>query len=211
MRSDPRSAGDGDSLAPYGVRPVLEVEEPQAGRAPPYGCRDPHPHPSDGPRQRRLGRSAHPRGAAQARLRRQRGHGVARYASTFHTAIADMAHVPRQPHAPCRGDRLLRSAHGDLPLAVRVRRPGPRTTTHRALQRHRRPLRLCTDHVIVTGAAHLRRVLREYVAYYNADRTHLGLDKDAPAPRPVLPPGRGQVIALSRVGGLHHRYDRRAA
>ena len=71
--------------------------------------------------------------------------------------------------------------------------------------------RECTDHVIVTGAAHLRRVLREYVVYYNADRTHLALDKDSPAPRPVRPPGCGRVIALPRVGGLHHRYDRRAA
>jgi transposase InsO family protein len=71
--------------------------------------------------------------------------------------------------------------------------------------------RECTDHVIVTGAAHLRRVLRAYVAYYNADRPHLALDKDSPATRPVRPPGRGQVIAVPRVGGLHHRYDRRAA
>ena len=71
--------------------------------------------------------------------------------------------------------------------------------------------RECTDHVIVTGAAHLRRVLREYVAYYNADRTHVALDKDSPATRLVLPPGRGRVLALPRVGGLHHRYDRRAA
>ena len=71
--------------------------------------------------------------------------------------------------------------------------------------------RECTDHVIVTGATHLRRVLREYVAYYNADRTHVALDKDSPTTRSVLPPGRGRVIALSRVGGLHHRYDRRAA
>jgi len=71
--------------------------------------------------------------------------------------------------------------------------------------------RECTDHIIVTGAAHLRRVLREYVAYYNADRTHVALDKDSPATRPVLSPGYGRVIALPRVGGLHHRYDRRAA
>jgi putative transposase len=71
--------------------------------------------------------------------------------------------------------------------------------------------RECTDHVIVTGATHLRLLLREYVAYYNADRTHVALDKDSPATRPVLPPGRGQVTALPRVGGLHHRYERRAA
>jgi len=71
--------------------------------------------------------------------------------------------------------------------------------------------RECTDHVIVMSASHLRRMLREYVAYYNADRTDLALDKDSPATRPVLPPGRGQVIARPRVGGLHRRYDRRAA
>jgi putative transposase len=70
--------------------------------------------------------------------------------------------------------------------------------------------RECTDHVIVMGASHLRRVLLAYVAYYNADRTHAALDKDSPATRSALPPGRGQAIARPRVGGLHHRYDRRA-
>ena len=58
---DDREACDGDPLAPQGVRPVLEVDESQAGRATPYGRRDSHPHPRDGPRQRRLGRAAHPR------------------------------------------------------------------------------------------------------------------------------------------------------
>jgi hypothetical protein len=41
--------------------------------------------------------------------------------------------------------------------------------------------------------------------------THVALDKNSPATKPVLPPGHGRVIALPRVGGLHHRYDRRAA
>jgi transposase InsO family protein len=71
--------------------------------------------------------------------------------------------------------------------------------------------RECTDHVIVTGVAHLQRVLRAYVVYYNTDRTHLALAKDPPVPRSVRPPGYGQVIGLPRVGGLHHRYERRAA
>jgi len=26
-----------------------------------------------------------------------------------------------------------------------------------------------------------------------------------------MPPGNGQVIAIPQVGGLHHRYERRAA
>jgi putative transposase len=53
-------------------------------------------------------------------------------------------------------------------------------------------------------------VIRGYVDYYHADRTHLGLDKDAPDERELEPPV-GEVIAFPRVGGLHHRYSRRAA
>jgi transposase InsO family protein len=71
--------------------------------------------------------------------------------------------------------------------------------------------RECLDHVIVLTAAGLRRVLHEYVAYYSHTRTHLGLEKDAPLPRPVTPLTAGRVIAIPQVGGLHHRYERRAA
>jgi hypothetical protein len=38
----------------------------------------------------------------------------------------------------------------------------------------------CLDHVIVFGEAHLRRILREYAAYYNGLRTHRALNRDAP-------------------------------
>jgi hypothetical protein len=34
--------------------------------------------------------------------------------------------------------------------------------------------------------------------------------KDAPEPRPAQPPERGRVVAVPQVGGLHHRYQRRA-
>jgi len=37
------------------------------------------------------------------------------------------------------------------------------------------------------------------------------LDKDAPIPRAVQPAEGGRVIELPEVGGLHHRYERRAA
>jgi hypothetical protein len=40
---------------------------------------------------------------------------------------------------------------------------------------------------------------------------HLALDKDSTTMRLVWPPGRGQVITLARVDGLHHRHDGRAA
>jgi hypothetical protein len=40
---------------------------------------------------------------------------------------------------------------------------------------------------------------------------HLSLDRDTPIPRAVAPPGHGVVVAIPEVGGLHHRYVRRAA
>jgi len=42
-------------------------------------------------------------------------------------------------------------------------------------------------------------------------RPHLALEKDAPEPRPIQGPDLGRVVAMPEVGGLHHRYERRAA
>ena len=69
----------------------------------------------------------------------------------------------------------------------------------------------CLDHVIVLGEGHLRTILKSYLAYYHRSRTHLGLAKDAPEPRAVQPPEMGEIVELPQVGGLHHRYERRAA
>jgi len=71
--------------------------------------------------------------------------------------------------------------------------------------------RECLDHVLVLGESHLRRIVRSYVSYYHRARTHLALGKDAPEPRAVHSPGNGDVIEIPEVGGLHHRYERRAA
>jgi transposase InsO family protein len=71
--------------------------------------------------------------------------------------------------------------------------------------------RECLDHVVVLGEAHLRRIVRCYVRYYHGTRTHLALGKDAPVPRSVQAPGKGSVVEMPEVGGLHHRYERRAA
>ena len=69
--------------------------------------------------------------------------------------------------------------------------------------------RECLDHVIVFDEASLRHALRAYVGYYHRSRLHLSLDKDSPNFRPVQ--SIGAVIAVPEVGGLHHRYERRAA
>ncbi len=58
---------------------------------------------------------------------------------------------------------------------------------------------------------HLGRILSDYRQYYNRSRTHLALQKDAPDPRATHERKLGEVIAFPEVGGLHHRYERRAA
>ena len=71
--------------------------------------------------------------------------------------------------------------------------------------------RECLDHVIVLGDRHLRHLLTAYLTYYHGARTHLALEKDAPTTRRVQTPTEGRVVAFPEVGGLHHRYERRAA
>jgi putative transposase len=71
--------------------------------------------------------------------------------------------------------------------------------------------RECLDHIIIFNEHHLRRVLSSYFQYHHQTRTHLALDKDCPETRPIHPPSAGKIIAFPQVGGLHHRYERRAA
>jgi len=71
--------------------------------------------------------------------------------------------------------------------------------------------RECLDHVIVLNESSLRRILKSYFQYYERMRTHLALEKDAPAGRPIQPPEMGVVVKFPEVGGLHHRYERRVA
>src|SRR6266849_6586952 len=66
--------------------------------------------------------------------------------------------------------------------------------------------RECLYHVVVFGEAHLRRILKAYVSYYNAVRTHLSVNKDAPIHRPIHRLGR--IISVPVLGGLHHQYCR---
>lgn len=73
--------------------------------------------------------------------------------------------------------------------------------------------RECLDHVIIWNERALRRHLGRYLMYYHKWRTHnLALDKDAPIARVTQSPSDGgPIVALARLGGLHHHYERRAA
>jgi hypothetical protein len=59
---------------------------------------------------------------------------------------------------------------------------------------------------VVFGEQHLRQLLGSYQRYYNYARTHLSLNKDAPASRAVQAAGR--ITAVPHLGGLHHQYVR---
>jgi len=65
------------------------------------------------------------------------------------------------------------------------------------------------DHVIVLNERHLKRLMKEYVRYYHPDRTHLALAKGTPAGREAANNSGvgGRIMAMPRLGGLHHRYD----
>jgi putative transposase len=69
------------------------------------------------------------------------------------------------------------------------------------------------DHIIPLNESHLRRLIREYVAYYHEDRTHDSLKKDTPNGRPIeyRTTTVSKVTGSARIGGLHHRYCWREA
>ena len=104
-------------------------------------------------------------------------------------------------------DRLA-AASGIRTLRTPVRAPRANGTCERFLGSVRRE-RL--DHVLVLGERHLRRVLREYVAYFNRERPHQGIGRATPARSPAgmrNPPA--PVRAVPILGGLHHAYQRAA-
>jgi transposase InsO family protein len=67
----------------------------------------------------------------------------------------------------------------------------------------------CLDHTFVFGEGHLRRVLAEYVAYFNQWRPHRSIGQRAPCAPALTAPGRqsGTVVARPVLGGLHHVYQ----
>jgi putative transposase len=76
--------------------------------------------------------------------------------------------------------------------------------------------RECLDFVIPLNEGHLRRILTEWVAYYNEGRPHMTLGPGIPQPSASLPVPRHEhrhrithhlrVVAHPVLGGLHHDY-----
>ena len=71
--------------------------------------------------------------------------------------------------------------------------------------------RECLDHVLLLGEEHLRRLLGEYVGYFNDCRPHQGRGQTIPlGPANGNVVGTGAIVAQPILGGLHHDYRRAA-
>ena len=103
------------------------------------------------------------------------------------------------------GVRFAGEGNGHKQVLSAPRSPWQRAYVERVIGTLRRE---CLDHVIAFSLDSLCRRLQRFSGYYHRSRTHLGLQKDTPEPRPLQPPGAGRIIAMPEVGGLHHRYER---
>ena len=71
--------------------------------------------------------------------------------------------------------------------------------------------RECLDHLIVFNEASLYRHLQAFCSIIIGPGRIWRCEKDSPEPRAVQTPEAGAIISIPEVGGLHHRYERRAA
>jgi putative transposase len=99
---------------------------------------------------------------------------------------------------------FLESA-GLQPKRTSVRAPWQNGKAERWIGSCRREI---LDHIIALNEEHLRRCVRDHVNYYQQDRLHDSLEKDAPNGRAAEPrtPKGATIISLLRLGGLQHRY-----
>ncbi len=68
----------------------------------------------------------------------------------------------------------------------------------------------CLDRLLILGEGHLRRVMREYIGYYNRARPHQGIEQRCPIP--ITKRAReGPVKRRDVLGGIVHDYYRDAA
>jgi hypothetical protein len=97
---------------------------------------------------------------------------------------------------------------GSRPTRTAFRSPWQNGIAERWVGSCRRDL---LDHVIVLNERHLKRLMSEYVSYYHEDRTHLGLEKDTPAGRPIAvrSGAESEIQSLPRLGGCTIATQRR--
>jgi transposase InsO family protein len=68
----------------------------------------------------------------------------------------------------------------------------------------------CLDKLLIINQTHLRRVMREYITFFNTARPHQGLDQRIPVPM-IGHENIGPVRSRAVLGGIIHDYYRDAA
>jgi hypothetical protein len=65
----------------------------------------------------------------------------------------------------------------------------------------------CLDHILIFNEAHLKRVLNEFIGYYETARPHQGLGQQMPIPR-ERPSTDGSFKRRKVLGGIINDYYR---
>ena len=100
---------------------------------------------------------------------------------TFSGESRIVSHSGSRYEVQCRNDRIP-EVHGPKPKRTSVQAPWQNGIAERWVGSARREI---LDHVIALNEGHLRRLLREYIAYHHEDRIHDALGKDTPNQRPI--------------------------
>ena len=64
------------------------------------------------------------------------------------------------------------------------------------------------DHFLIFNERHLKRVLQEFVSYYNTCRPHQGIGQAIPIKTVAPANSSGKIVAFPVLGGLHQHYQR---
>jgi len=137
-----------------------------------------------------------------SRLQVERRAGPLREAFPFDSATRHLIFDRDSIFCPVVVD--LVKALDTKPRRIAYRRPWQDPVAERWIGSLRREL---LDHVVVLSQHHLLQLVKSYIRYYHEDRCHLGLERDTPEGRLVAskPSPHAKVVALPRLGGLHHR------
>ncbi len=92
-------------------------------------------------------------------------------------------------------------------LKTPVRAPKANAICERFIESVRRE---CLAHLLVLNERQLRRVIGEYVTFFNHAHPHQGIGQQIPVPHHRdscgVPQSNRQVVGLPVLGGLHHDY-----
>jgi transposase InsO family protein len=103
-------------------------------------------------------------------------------------------------------DTIFRSEGIDV-IPTPVRAPNANAFMERWIRSVREE---CLDKLLLINQIHLRRVMREYVEFFNTARPHQGLEQQIPIPK-VRCQGHGPVRCRNVLGGIIHDYYHDAA